>query len=80
MRLFHPGWSSLVSSPKRPDRRWGSPSIIFNRFQGLVVWKESGRSLRLATYLSSADVKNGGMCVSTSIVYLHGVYKDIFIF
>jgi hypothetical protein len=41
----------FFSSPPRPDRLWGPPSLLFNGYQGLFQWRQSGRSVKLTTHL-----------------------------
>jgi hypothetical protein len=48
------GWE-FVSSPPRPDRLWGSPSLLSNGYQGLLSWGWSGRD----------EVKNAWNYIST---------------
>jgi len=43
IRAGRPGFYSrqdhwFFSSPSRPDRLWGPPSLIFNGYQGLFPW------------------------------------------
>jgi hypothetical protein len=30
-----PVWSRIFSSPRRPDRLWSPPSLLFNGYRGL---------------------------------------------
>jgi hypothetical protein len=43
------GWKSL-SSPPCPDRLWGPPSLLSNRYQGLLPWGQSYRGVKLTTH------------------------------
>jgi hypothetical protein len=43
------GWE-FFSSPPRPDRLWGPPSLS-NRYKGLFSWGYSGRGVKLTIYL-----------------------------
>jgi hypothetical protein len=44
----------FFSSPQRPDRLWGPPSLLSNRYRSLF------RRSRMTGAWSSAEVKNGG--------------------
>ena len=51
--------TGAISSPKRPDRLWGSHSLLFNGYRILFPMGKSGRRVRLTTPPpSSAKVKN----------------------
>jgi hypothetical protein len=39
------------SSPQRPNRIWGSPKLLFNGFRELFYCGQSGRGVKLTTYL-----------------------------
>jgi hypothetical protein len=32
--VWVPLWSRIFSSPRRPDRLWGSPNLLYNEYQG----------------------------------------------
>jgi hypothetical protein len=38
-------------SPQRPDRLWGTPSLLSNGSQGLFRWGGSGRGVKLIPHL-----------------------------
>jgi hypothetical protein len=38
-----------ISSPPRPDRLWGSPSLVYNGYRGLFPSGRSGRCVELTT-------------------------------
>jgi hypothetical protein len=44
------GWE-FFSSPPRPDRLCGPTSLLFNVYQGLFPWGQSGRGVELTTHL-----------------------------
>jgi len=44
------GWE-FFSSPPRPDRLCGPTSLLFNVYQGLFPWGQSGRGVKLTTHL-----------------------------
>jgi hypothetical protein len=41
----------IFSSPLRPERLWGPPSLLSNRYQVLFPWGQSGRGVKLTTHL-----------------------------
>jgi hypothetical protein len=46
-----PGGSRRFSSPRRPDRPWGPPSLLPTGTRGLFPRGESGRGVKLTTHL-----------------------------
>jgi hypothetical protein len=44
------GWE-FFSSPPRPERLWGPPSLLSNGYQVLFPWGYSGRVVKLTTHL-----------------------------
>jgi hypothetical protein len=49
-----PAGSRIFSSPRRPVRLWGSPSLLSNGYWGLFPRGESGRGVTLTTHLQLA--------------------------
>jgi hypothetical protein len=56
--LDDPGFGVLVpvasrisSSPRRPDRLWGPPSILCGGYRTLFLREQSGRGVKLTTHL-----------------------------
>jgi hypothetical protein len=47
----NPGSARFLSSPQRPDRFWGSPSLLSNGYRGLFSRGYSGRGVKLTTHL-----------------------------
>ena len=62
----------FFSSPKRPDRFWGPPSLLFNN--SFLAVKQPGHEVNHLPP-SSVMVKNVWCYNSTSSIYLHGVDK-----
>jgi hypothetical protein len=51
VRVRVPVGSKIFSSPGRPDRLWGPPSLLSNGFQGLFAQRVNGWGVKLATHL-----------------------------
>jgi hypothetical protein len=64
----------FFSSPQRPDRLWGSHSLLYNGYRGaLSPWvKRSGREADQSPP-SSAEVENVGSIPPFHRIILHGV-------
>jgi len=64
----------VFSSPPRPDRLWGPPSLLSNEYERLFPWGVE-RSAREADHspLSSAEDRNTWSYISTPPIRLHGV-------
>ena len=40
---------TFLASPKRLDRLWVTPNVLFNWYRGLFSWEQSGRGVKLNT-------------------------------
>jgi hypothetical protein len=54
--------SRIFSSPRRPDRLWGPPRLLYCGYLGLFLRSYSGRGVTLTTYLQL--VRRSGKCGS----------------
>jgi hypothetical protein len=43
--------SRIFSSPYRPDRLWGRPSLLSNGYRELFLREESGKGVKLTTHI-----------------------------
>jgi hypothetical protein len=66
------GWA-FFSSPLRPERLWGPPSLLSNAYQGLFPWGYSGRGVKLTTHHLVPWSKNEWSYTCTPLIRLHGV-------
>jgi hypothetical protein len=84
------GWTVWVSNPvggkiffcppKRPDRLWGSHSLLFNAYRGLFLGvKRPGCEVNQSPS-SSAEVKIEWNYTSTVLICLHSVDRETFTF
>jgi hypothetical protein len=58
------------SSPQRPDRLWGSPTLLSHAYHGLFPWRQSGRGVKLTTIVQKS--RNVELYLH-SLRYLHGI-------
>jgi hypothetical protein len=68
----------FFSFPKRPDRLWGPPSLLFNGYRGTfpeVKWPE--REVNHSSP-SSAEIKNEWSYTSAPHICLHGMERESF--
>ena len=74
----NPGRGRFFFSPKRPDRRWGPPTLLINGYRGSFPHeKRQGREV-INSPPSKAEVKNGWSYTSSPPIRLHGVDKENF--
>jgi hypothetical protein len=57
--LWFPAEARFFSPPQRPDRLWGTPSLLSNWYWGFFSWEEGQGREADHSPPSSADVKNG---------------------
>jgi hypothetical protein len=50
--------SRMLSSPRRPDRLWGSSSLLYNGHRGL--WRQSGRGQENVDLYSHSPIRLHG--------------------
>ena len=50
-------------SPKRPDRKWGPPSLLLNAYGG-----QSDRNLKLVTHLNQCRSEDRCICTSDPLI------------
>jgi hypothetical protein len=79
VRGSNPGRDKIFfSSPKRPDRLWGPPSLLLNWCRSYFSEvKQPERKVNHSTP-SSAEVKNEWNYTFTSLTHLYGMDRDNF--
>jgi hypothetical protein len=63
----------LVSTPQRPDRLWGPPSLLYNVYLGPFQGGLSGRGMKLTTHLRLTPRSRMVELYFHSPTRLHGV-------
>jgi hypothetical protein len=81
IQVSNPGRGySFISSPKRPDKFWGPPSLLLVGTGGsLPERKQPGRDAA-QSHPSSVEVKNKWSCTSTRPTQRHGAHENNFVF
>jgi hypothetical protein len=67
------GEKRFLSSPKRPDRLWGPPSLIFSRYRGSFPGVKQPGSLFNHSLPFSVEVKSEWSYTTTPPIRLHAV-------
>ena len=71
-----PGGGRFFSSPKRPDRLWGPPSLIFSGYRGISSGVKRPECDVDHSPPSSAEVKNEWRCNCSVLICFDGIHRD----
>jgi hypothetical protein len=68
-----PVGSRIFSSPRRPDRLWGTPNLLSNGYRGLFPQGYSVRGVKLTTNLQLVPRSRKRGAIHPLPIRLHGV-------
>jgi hypothetical protein len=70
----------MLNSPKRPDRRWGPHSLLFNGYEDYLLWGKAIGAQRFSSTQTIAEKKKVWSNTSAFSIRLQAVDKENFLF